>query len=104
MFQHAWPSPQAWAGRRYDLSQHVLLPVVRALDAAVLADARRRLATEVAPLLEEVLELVPGDWLTSMNAALGDPRTPAQWRSRYVEQLTARAGGERPWFELAVAA
>jgi hypothetical protein len=104
VFQHAWPSPQAWAGRRYDLSQHVLLPVVRTLDGGTLARLDDRLAAEVVPLLPEVLELVPGEWLTSMNAASGDPRTPSQWRERYVEQLTARAAGERPWFSLEAAA
>jgi hypothetical protein len=104
VFQHAWPTAQAWADRRYDLSQHVLLPVVRALGAAGLADLDARLAAEVVPLLEEVLQLVPGEWLTTMNAAHGDPRTPVQWRSRYVEQLSARAGGRRPWFDVAVAA
>ena len=42
VFQHAWPAPEAWAGRRYDLSQHVLLPVVRELADAELVRARRR--------------------------------------------------------------
>ena len=91
---------------------HVDEDRLRALDPGVdadlvraaLADLDARLAAEVVPLLEEVLELVPGQWLTSMNAAQGDPRTPAQWRSRYVEQLAARAGGERPWFSLQAAA
>jgi hypothetical protein len=104
VFQHAWPSPQAWAVRRYDLSQHVLVPVVREVGPAALADLDATLAAEVVPLLEEVLELVPGEWLTTMNAAQGDLRTPAQWRERYVEQLAARAAGDRPWFDVAVAA
>ncbi len=104
VFQHAWPSAQSWAGRRYDLAQHVLLPVVRELGARALADLDAELAAAAVPLLPEVLELVPGAWLTGMNAAQGDPRPPEQWRSRYVEQLTARAGGERPWFDAAVAA
>jgi hypothetical protein len=104
VFQHAWPSPRAWAGREYDLSQHVLLPVVRGLDGAALADLDAELAGDVVPLLEEVLGLVPAEWLTAMNAAQGDPRTPAQWRARYVEQLAARAAGERAWFDVPVAA
>ena len=91
VFQHAWPPPEVWAGRRYDLSQHVLLPVVRSMDAAELAALDAGLASAVVPLLPEVLELVPAEWLTAMNAAQGDPRTPAQWRERYVQQLTARA-------------
>ena len=104
VFQHAWPTAQAWAGRHYDLSQHVLLPVVRSLDAGTLADLDAALAADVVPVLGEVLELVPGEWLKGMNAAQGDPRTPAQWRERYVEQLTVRAGGERGWFSVEAAA
>jgi hypothetical protein len=104
VFQHAWPAPSLWASRRYDLSQHVLLPVVRALDTGTLADLDAALADSVVPLLAEVLELVPGEWLTGMNAAQGDPRSPAQWRERYVEQLTARAVGDRPWFAVEAAA
>jgi hypothetical protein len=104
VFQHAWPAPEVWASRRYDLSQHVLLPVVRSLDAGTLAQLDAELSAAVVPLLAEVLELVPGEWLTGMNAAQGDPRPPAQWRSRYVEQLTARAGGERGWFTVEAAA
>ncbi len=104
VFQHAWPAPEVWAGRRYDLSQHVLLPVVRSMDAAALAALDTELAAAVVPLLPEVLDLVPGEWLTAMNAAQGDPRTPEQWRERYVRQLTARAGGERPWFVVEAAA
>jgi hypothetical protein len=104
VFQHAWPPAATWAGRTYDLSQHVLLPVVRSLDAAALAALDAELAAAAVPLLPEVLELVPGEWLTGMNAAQGDARTPSQWRERYVEQLTARAGGDRPWFAAGSAA
>jgi hypothetical protein len=98
VFQHAWPPPQVWAGRRYDLAEHVLLPVVRRLGPAGLARLDAELAATVPDLLAEVLDLVPGNWLTGMNAAQGDPRDAAAWRRRYVEMLTARAGGERAWF------
>ena len=98
IFQHAWPAPEDWAGRRYDLAEHVLLPVVSALSRADLAGLDAELAAAVPDLLPEVLALVPGEWLTGMNAALGDPRDADAWRARYVEMLTARADGERPWF------
>jgi hypothetical protein len=58
-------------------------------------------------LLAEVLALVPDEWLLAMNAAVGDrelrvaagqqPRDAAAWRERYVVQLLARLGGDRPW-------
>jgi hypothetical protein len=104
VFQHAWPSPEVWAGRRYDLSEHVLLPVLRTLAIGELARLDAELAAEAPGLLAEVLELVPGEWLTGMNAAQGDPRDAEAWRMRYLRQLEARAGGERPWFEVEVAA
>ena len=104
VFQHAWPAPEAWAGRRYDLAQHVLLPVVRELAAAELAALDAELAAAVPALLPEVLDLVPAQWLTRMNAAQGDPRDADAWRDRYVEQLRARAAGDRPWLTLGAAA
>ncbi|HVN11372.1 MAG TPA: HipA family kinase [Kineosporiaceae bacterium] len=104
VFQHAWPSPEAWAGRRYDLSEHVLLPVVRTLAVADLSRVDAELAAAVPDLLPEVLDLVPGEWLTGMNAAQGDPRADAAWRERYVRQLSARAAGDRPWFGVEAAA
>ena len=98
VFQHAWPPAPRWAQRSYDLSQHVLAPIVATLDTATLAAVDRRLADTVTPeLLAEILELVPDEWLLSMNAALGDPRDASAWRARYVEYLTARLAGGRPW-------
>ena len=104
VFQHAWPPVDTWAERRYDLSEHVLLPVVRTLAFDELARMDAELAAAVPDLLEGVLDLVPGEWLTGMNAAQGDPRGVEAWRSRYVRQLEARAGGERPWFRVEAAA
>ncbi len=100
VFQHAWPDPAAWAGRRYDLADHVLAPATADLDEQAWAALDRRLAEMVTPeLLREVLELVPGDWLLMMNAARSAAVAldAAGWRERYVVQLVARLGGERPW-------
>ncbi len=111
VFQHSWPDPAVWATRRYDLGQHVLLPVARRIGA----QAWRALDAELSAVLEDaghqvlrdVLELVPGDWLLQMNAALSDAqarqaagepaRTPEQWRERYLNQFRLRLSGERPW-------
>ena len=108
VFQHAWPDPQAWAAKRYDLSEHVLAPVVARLDAASWAELDARLAAVVTPaVLAEVLALVPDQWLLEMNAAVSDrearaaaglePRDAAAWRERYVVQLAARLDGQRAW-------
>jgi hypothetical protein len=104
VFQHAWPRPDLWAKRRYELRDHVLLPVVRTLRLADLARLDAEHAAAVPDLLADVLELVPGEWLTGMNAAQGDPRDASAWRERYIAHLEARAAGERPWFDLEAAA
>jgi hypothetical protein len=98
IFQHAWPPAQTWAGRRYDLSEHVLGPVVATLDAAQLDELDEKLAAQLtAELLTEVLGLVPDAWLLEMNAASGDPRDAAGWRARYVEYLLARLEHRPEW-------
>jgi hypothetical protein len=98
VFQHAWPAVDGWATRRYDLSKHVLGPVVD----TVPADRLDRLDAELAPVaaaaLPEVLDLVPDEWLLGMNAALDRPEVDAAgWRGRYVEYLSARLDGDRSW-------
>jgi len=114
VFQHAWPDPVMWAGRVYDLSEHVLLPVARRLGAAAWAELAAALAAVLTDdALTAVLALVPDEWLLAMNSARSDaearaasgraPRTAAEWRARYLVQLTARlaggSGGVRPWQE-----
>jgi hypothetical protein len=101
VFQHAWGPVQTWAGRRYDLGQHVLGPVVDRFGAARMAALDAELAGTVGPdLLTEVLDQVPDEWLLEMNAAREQPGTGAdRWRARYVEYLTARLGAPRPWWE-----
>lgn len=102
VFQHAWPPVTTWASRRYDLSEHVLLPVVRSIPAGELAALEEKLAGTLTPeLLTEVLALVPDEWLLGMNAAFGDPRPAAEWRARYLEYLLARLGERPAWWGVA---
>jgi len=98
IFQHAWPPVGAWAERRYDLSDHVLAPVVAQLDDTALDEIDAKLAARVTPdLLTEVLALVPDSWLIGMNAAVGDERTAEAWRERYREYLLARLEHRKTW-------
>jgi hypothetical protein len=98
IFQHSWPPIVGWAGRRYDLSQHVLAPVADTMPAAELDQLDAELAGVLTPaMLTEVLELVPDGWLLGMNAAVGDPRDAEAWRSRYLEYLLARLDDRSSW-------
>lgn len=95
VFQHAWPPAETWAGRRYDLSQHVLRPLLPAdlddVDAALV-----RAVDDAA--LRAVLALVPDGWLLAMNSAREHPDLDAAgWRARYVAYLAARRDGPRTW-------
>jgi HipA-like kinase len=99
VFQHAWPPVERWAGRRYDLSQHVLGGVVAGMDAAAWAALDGEVEAALAgDVLAAILELVPDAWLLGMNAARGDARDAAAWRARYVEYLAARLAGRRDWW------
>jgi len=98
VFQHAWPPVERWAARRYDLSEHILGPVADSLSAAELDALDAALAARITPeVLSEVLELVPDDWLLSMNSAIGDDRTAGAWRERYLEYLRVRLGRRDAW-------
>jgi hypothetical protein len=98
VFQHSWPPVSAWAERRYDLSDHVLAPVVARVDPATLDEIDHRLTISITPgLLTEVLDLVPDAWLLDMNAARDDGRDAAAWRERYADYLLERLHGTRAW-------
>jgi hypothetical protein len=98
IFQHAWPAPQAWATRRYDLSEHVLGPVAETLDRPRFDAIDRELAGRLTPeALTDILGLVPDDWLLGMNAAFGDSRGADDWRARYLEYLLVRLEQREPW-------
>ena len=104
VFQHAWPDVAAWAVRRYDVSAHVLAPILADLahanpDAAsgLLARTDTELAAAVTPeLLDAVLALVPDQWLLTMNSAQAGVDA-AGYRGRYRKYLLARLAPPRPW-------
>jgi hypothetical protein len=99
VFQHAWPPVTGWATRRYDLSEHVLAPLVSRLDARSRAELDAELTAVLTPqVLADVLGLVPDDWLLGMNSARGDDRDADAWRARYVEYLVARLVADRDWW------
>jgi hypothetical protein len=81
LFQHTWPGVDAFALRSYTHQEHALAPFVRYLPAA---DAELRpLVTDA--LLQEVVALVPTDWL------------PPAERAIYVTYLAARAAASAAW-------
>jgi hypothetical protein len=90
-FHHAWAggltSPERFATQPYDVGDHVLC---RYVDGVPAADAELA-ATVDRGLLEDVLALVPDEWLTAANAP------PEELRSAYVAFLLARLDGGRPW-------
>jgi hypothetical protein len=95
VFHHAWPPPQMWAERGYDLSRHVLAARASRLGPTARGQLDAELAATLTPaVIEEVIGLVPDAWLVSMNSA--DPGTDAAtWRARYLEYLTARLAADR---------
>jgi len=98
VFQHAWPSVESWAGRRFDFSQHILREVALDLSRAELADLDLALAAELSDeVLAGILELVPNEWLTSMNS-LREPNSAAGLRERYAQYLRARLESGRHWW------
>jgi hypothetical protein len=99
-FHHAWSggvgSPERFARQPYDASQHALLAhraLLPAVDAALAPQVTR-------PLLDEVLSVVPDEWLEPVPGA----ESAAALRSAYVEFLLARVGGERSWLPVQGAA
>ncbi len=81
--QHAGLDPAGAAGPFAAIRDHVLLPV-----AGSIADADERLAPQVTPeLLERLIGRVPPEWLGE-----GGPQ-------RYLDYLTARLEGPRPFAE-----
>ncbi|MGH8776575.1 MAG: HipA family kinase [Jiangellaceae bacterium] len=75
LFQHTWPGSDAFALRTYELHEHALAPFARHVRDA---DAELRPLVTVE-MLDEVLDLVPSDWL------------PDAQRPAFIEYLSARA-------------
>jgi hypothetical protein len=92
-FHHHWPGASAAVSRPYDASAHALIecaPDVPAADAALAPRVTRE-------VLEEVLALVPDEWLE-------DEQTPASARERYADQLLARLAARDAWLTGLIAA
>jgi hypothetical protein len=99
-FHHIWPGgggdPQRFAAQPYDVSEHIMrasAPEALAQDAALAA----RLAPKV---LRDIVAEVPDEWLEPVPGA----ERPEQVRGRYVDFLTARLAGGRPWLPSAAEA
>jgi hypothetical protein len=99
-FHHAWPGgigpADRFARQPYDASDHVLAGYRAGLPAMDAELAPR--VTEA--LLEEVVADVPDAWLEPVPGA----DTADAVRRAYVEFLTARVGGGRPWLPVEGAA
>ena len=81
LFQHTWPGVDAFATRPYPLAEHALAPFRRSV-----SDADHQLSPRLTQgLLEEVVALVPADWLADTD------------RPAYVEHLLARAAASATW-------
>ncbi len=92
-FHHSWPSrpPNArrFAEQPFDASKHVLASV-----AEPLPDSHSRLAAQVTPeLIDEVVTLVPEEWLEP-TASLPDTES---LRAAYVEHLIGRLAHSAAW-------
>lgn len=87
-FHHNWPRAEAMVHRRYKWDDHVLKPYATTLPAA---------AAELVPqltgdLLDEVLALVPDEWLAAFDFETADAA-----RSAYRNHLLARAAEPSAW-------
>jgi hypothetical protein len=91
-FHHRWSGPATVPDRPYLLGDHALAGVPGLAEALPAADAV--LAPRVTrAVLEEVLALVPDEWL-AVDAWSDDPD---QLRAAYVAHLSARVGARRAW-------
>jgi hypothetical protein len=92
IFHHNWAgtTPDRFAARPFDRSDHILIEVA----AGRVAAAHDELSARISEgLLKEVLELVPDEWLEPAPGA----DDPAGVRNRYLEFLMARLSGFAAW-------
>lgn len=92
-FHHAWSGgitdPARFAAQPYDIGDHVL-----AAHASKAAALDGELADQIdSAVLEEILDLVPDEWLQPRPGA----ESPEQVRAAYVSFLAARLDGARAW-------
>jgi hypothetical protein len=114
VFQHAWPAPEAWAGREYDLSAHVLLPQAHALDGASRLELDREFGARLTnDVIAGALADVPDAWLAAVvdpppliaPGAVPPPEPSAAElaaagaaaRQRYTNYLRLRLAAPRGW-------
>jgi hypothetical protein len=93
-FHHSWGAIDSFAGSTYNYGDHVLAGVGD--PRGVHADLR---AAVSAPLLEEILRLVPEPWLLP-DPTRPDPRAPGDAqtaREAYREYLLARLDAAEQW-------
>ena len=93
-FHHSWGDVSAFAGSAYNYGDHVLAGVG---DPRRVDDELRAAVT--APLLDEVLDQVPEDWLVP-DPTRPDPRAPSDApaaRALYREYLLARLDAAERW-------
>lgn len=92
-FHHGWASgltdPARFAVQPWDVTDHVCAAHQRA--AAAVDDEMAAAVCDA--VLEEVVSLVPDEWLAPVPGA----ETPAEQRAAYVRFLAARRDGGRPW-------
>jgi hypothetical protein len=87
-FHHNWPRAASVVHRPYKWDDHVLRPY-----ASVLATAGPELAAQLTPqLLEEVIALVPDEWLAGV-----DFDTAGEARAAYLDHLVGRAAEPKAW-------
>jgi hypothetical protein len=87
-FHHNWPRAGQVVHRAYKWDDHVLKPY-----ATALATAGPELAAQLTPaLLEEVIGLVPDEWLAEFDFA-----GPGEARDAYLGHLVARAAQPSAW-------
>jgi hypothetical protein len=87
-FHHNWPRAATVVHRAYRWDDHVLRPY-----ATALATAGPELAAQLTPaLLDEVITLVPDEWLAEFDFASAD-----EARGAYRDHLVARAAEPSAW-------
>ena len=93
-FHHNWPRAANVVHRPYQWDDHVLRPY-----ATALATAGPELAATLTPqLLEEVIALVPDDWLAEFDFG-----SAAEARAAYLGHLRDRAAKPAAWLPRAAA-